>query len=282
MEFQVHVANVDRCLELLETLAGHSEGGSLGSLAEALDLPKSAAHRLLHALAARGYVVQDSTTQDYRLSLKLATLAFRHIDAGRLPDLAQAALDRLARRCGEYCRIALVEGSGLGWVARAQGATQGLRYEPAMDRDVVLHATATGKAWLATLTEEQALAIVYQRGFTTPPGFGPRAISTVDELRAHLDETRKRGHALAVDEGEPGTVAIATTFRTFVGVEAPVAGTVSVAGPRSRIDDARLHELAPMVVDAARELTELWPLRRRQRTAERAAARVGGPAMAQS
>lgn len=267
----MQVTNVDRCLDLVETLAGRPDGAPLGALADSLGLPKSAAHRLLQALAARGYVVQDTATQDYQLSVQLAKLAFRYLDAHRLPDVAQGVLDRLARESGEYCRIAVVEGEGLVWIARAQGATQGLRYEPAMDRDVVLHATATGKAFLATVPEEQALAIVFRRGFVTPPGFGPRVVKTVDELRARLAETRRRGYAVAIDEGEPGTVAIATTFRAFDTDDAPVAGTVSIAGPQARLDEARLHALAPLLLEAAREVAGLWPLRRRQRTPVRAA-----------
>lgn len=267
----MQVANVERCLELVETLAARPEGAALGALAQALTLPKSAVHRLLQALAARGYVVQDAVSQDYQLSLKLVALAFRHLDAGRLPDAAQVVLDRLARESREYCRIALVDGEGLTWAARAQGATQGLRYEPAMDGAVVLHATATGKAWLSTLDDEQALAIVYRRGFATPPTFGSRVVRTGDELRAQLAETRARGYALAIDEGEPGTVAIATTFRAYQSPDAPAAGTVSIAGPRSRIDDDRVRSLATLLAPAAAELASIWPLRRRQRTGAAAA-----------
>lgn len=265
-------STVDRCLALVEALAGLPDGASLGSLAELVELPKSAAHRLLQTLAARGYVTQDPHTQDYQLSLRFAALGFRYLDLRRLPDVAQGALDRLARDSGEYCRIAVVEGDGLVWIARAQGATQGLRYEPAMDRQVVLHATATGKAWLATMPEGEALAIVYRHGFRAPPGFGPRILTNVDDLRRHLRETRQRGHALAVEEGEAGIVAMATTFRAFDGPEAPVAGTVSIAGPLVRLDEARTATLTPRLHAAARELTELWPLRRRQRASVKTAA----------
>src|SRR5581483_2091858 len=176
-----------------------------GELARRIDVPKSAAHRLLQALAHRGYVYQDPASQAYAMSLKLAVLGFTFLHARHLPDVAQGALDRLARASGEYCRIAVLEGEKLVWIARAQGATQGLRYDPPMGGDVVLHATATGKAWLATLPEEQALRIVCARGFATPPGFGQRVVSGVDELRAHLRDTRKRGYGLVVEEGEPGT-----------------------------------------------------------------------------
>ncbi|NDP43326.1 MAG: helix-turn-helix domain-containing protein, partial [Aromatoleum sp.] len=168
------VSNVDRSLDVLEALAQRAEGASLRVLAEALDLPKSAVHRLLHTLAERGYVVQNAETQFYGLSLKLALLGFRFLDTRHLPDAAQSVLDRLAADSAEYCRIAVVADCGLTWVACAQGATAGLRYEPPMGREVVLHATATGKAWLATLPEEEALALVYRRGFAVPPGFGGR------------------------------------------------------------------------------------------------------------
>ena len=260
----MQIPNVKRSLQILETLAGEPDGLSLGGLAQRLDLPKSAAHRLLQALANRGYVRQDPASQTYAMSLKLAVLGFRFLHARHLPDVAQAALDRLARDCGEYCRIAVLEGESLVWIARAQGATQGLRYDPPMDVNVVLHATATGKAWLATLPEEDALRIVCARGFATPPGFGARTVRTVDELRAHLAETRRRGYGLAVEEGEPGTLAMATTFRAHAGADAPVAGTVSIAGPLTRLTNARVDDLAPLLHRAADELSELWPLRARR------------------
>ncbi|MEP7330101.1 MAG: IclR family transcriptional regulator [Betaproteobacteria bacterium] len=257
-------ANVERVLNAIEALADVPAGMSLGALAERLDVPKSAAHRLLQSLIGRGYVTQDAPTQDYLLSLKVPLLGFRYLEARRLPDVAQGALDQLAHATGEYCRMAVVEGEGLHWVARAQGATQGLRYDPPMGLDVVLHATATGKTWLATLPEQDALRIVFARGFATPPGFGDRVVKTADELRRHLQDTRRRGYALALEEGERGTIAIAAVFRAHARRDAPVAGTISVAGPRARLSDARIVALAPLLLAAADTVTELWPLRLRQ------------------
>lgn len=260
----MQTSNVDRCLSVIETLAESGAGLSVGALALHLEMPKSAVHRLLQSLAGAGYVRQDPASQDYRLTLKIALLGFRYLDVRRLPDVAQGALDRLAHQVGEYCRIAVVENGGLVWVARAQGATQGLRYDPPMGRDVVLHATATGKAWLATLPEHEALRIVFARGFETPPGFGPRVVKSVDELRHQLDATRQRGYALAIDEGEPGTVAIATVFRSYDAADAPIAGTISIAGPLVRMGEGRIGEIAPLLVRTAQEIAGLWPLRLRQ------------------
>lgn len=262
------VGAVERALKILETLSGEPEGVDLGVLAERLDLPASAAHRLLSTLAERGFVAQDAGSGTYALTLKLALLAFRNLDLRHLPDAGQIVLDKMARATGEYCRLAVVESENLVWIARAQGATAGLRYEPPMGAEIVLHATATGKAWLASLPEEEALRIVCARGFQGRTG--PNAVDGVDALRRHLDETRRRGFAVAVEEGEIGAVALATTFRASPDAGAPVAGTLSVAGPTPRMQPERYPAITASLRQAAAEMAEIWPLRRRQSTAQQA------------
>ncbi|PZN95329.1 MAG: IclR family transcriptional regulator [Hyphomicrobiales bacterium] len=258
------IAAVERALKVLEALAGEPDGIDLGLLSSRLDLPVSATHRLLATLTERGFVSQDSATGAYGLTLKLAQLAFRDLDLRGLPDAGQIVLDALAHRTREYCRLAVVEGEDLVWIARAQGATAGLRYDPPMGAGIVLHATATGKAWLASLPEADALRIVCARGFESSERAGPNAISDIDMLRRHLTETRRRGVALAVEEGEIGTVAMATAFRAGPAADAPVAGTLSVAGPSSRMGEPRRDAIALALRDAARDMAEIWPLRRRQ------------------
>jgi DNA-binding IclR family transcriptional regulator len=107
------------------------------------------------------------------------------------------------------------------------------------------------------------LRIVCARGFATPPGFGARAAKNVDALRAHLADTRRRGYGLAVEEGEPGTLAIAMAFHAHAGAGAPVAGTVSIAGPLTRLTEARVQALVPLLRAAVAEISELWPLHAR-------------------
>ena len=163
------------------------------------------------------------------LTLHLATLGFRLLDARHLPDAGQRVLDRLAAETEEYCRLALVENGGLCWVAYAQGATQGLRYDPPMSREIMLHATATGKAWLSTLPEVEAFRLVYAQGFPVPAGvredsLGSNVIRSIDALRAELAATRARGYALAEQEAEAGTVALAVTFRARADADAPTLG----------------------------------------------------------
>lgn len=258
------IAAVERALKLIEALAGEPDGLDLSLLSERLALPLSATHRLLATLSERGFVRQSPQSNSYGLTLKLAQLAFRDLDSRGLPDAGQIVLDRLAAETGEYCRLAIVDAGELNWIARAQGATAGLRYEPPMGAGPVLHATATGKAWLSSLPEAEALRIVFTQGFAGERRTGPNAIRDVDELRAQLDQTRRCGFALALEEGEVGIIAIATTFRVGLAPDAPVAGTLSVAGPVPRMTEERRLVIAGALKRAAGEMAEIWPLRRRQ------------------
>lgn len=258
------IAAVDHCLRLLDLLAARTGGSALGEIAATLGLPKSEVHRLLSALLAGGYVIQEPASQDYALSLKLAAMGFRFLDANHLPDCAQLVLDRLAARTEEYCRLAMVEGERLVWIACAQGARTGLRYEPPMNQEVIIHATATGKAWLATMPEATALKIVNAHGLKARASAGARVARDLSGVRRHWAETRSRGYALAVDEGEHGTVAVAVPFHAWAGEDAPVAGTISVAGPALRMPESRQRQVAAALKSAATEMSRLWPLRKRQ------------------
>lgn len=261
------VAAVSRCLNLLEILASEPMPVEVTEIAARLDVAPSAAHRLLTTLVDHGWVVQDSASQNYALSLRMSTLAFRDLDGRNVPDVVQSSLNRLATATREYCRLAILEGEDLVWVARAQGAVSGLRYDPDMGQEIVLHATANGKAWLASLPEEQALSIVKTRGFSANRALGPNQARSLDDIAERLAQTRAQGFGVSVEEAEAGTSALAVTFRSGPDHAAPVAGTISVAGPSIRIGEARWAELTDQLKATAEEISEIWPLRMRQRFA---------------
>lgn len=251
----------ERTLDILEFLVGHPAGLQLGDISERLGIPKSIGHRLLGLLVERGFVRQDLDTRQYGLTLKLSLLGARFLAETGLGDVSQPIIDRLAAETEELVRLAVVEGEGLVWVAKAQGARHGLRYDPDAGTHVVLHATATGKAWLATLPEAEALRIVTATRFATPAHFGPNALRDVPSLINELRRTRAAGHGLALEEGEPGTAALAVVVRASAAPDAPVVGTLSAAGPVGRFTAERRALIVDRLGKAAADLSALWPMR---------------------
>jgi DNA-binding IclR family transcriptional regulator len=245
---------LDRAFDALELLASRPAGLPLASVVEALSIPKSAAHRLLATLAARGYVQQDAPTGHYRLTTRLVSMGFRYLALAGVSDTVQPTLDRLAERTGELVRLGVVDGDRQTWVARSQGARSGLRYDPDMGADAPLASTASGQAWLACLTDEQAVVLVSRQGFPTPGAHGPNAPRTVRALLERLRAARERGYARVVESSAPGTSAMAAAIRH--PATRGVIGVVSVAGPSIRLTDDRMDDLAPSMLEAAAELAD--------------------------
>ena len=245
--------NIERCFTVIEILCEHGEGLPLGDIATLADMPKSATHRMLTALCGAGYVTQ-LPSRNYRLTLALAGLGFRFLSNTSLLDEAQLILDRLAAEVGELVRMSLVDRDRLVWVARAQGARSGLVVDPVTGHPVVPHATATGKVWLASLSTEQALRIVLAIGFGSPDEHGPNVIQSVEALQAELALTGQRGFGLAIEEADPGVSAIAVPV-TASEIGDTVIGTISIAGPTSRVSEQKLVGFLPSLQHAARQLT---------------------------
>lgn len=248
---------VERCFDLITLLSENPGAMALGEISRRLDVPKSAAHRLLTTLTNMGWVEQDPDSGFYRLSLRLAVVGQRLLVGTRIPDICQPILDRLANATEGLGRIAIVDSDGLTWIAHSQGARSGLIYQPDIVAKVPLHTTANGKAWLSTLDRDDALARAVASGLGRTDLGGPRAITTKTTFSAALDETLERGWAAAIEEAEAGVAAVAVPIR--VGEQ--VVGTVSVAGPIHRFSAQVLPKVAERVKAAAQELSSLWPYR---------------------
>lgn len=256
---------MDRTLAVLELLAHRAEGLPISAVADGLGIPLSATHRLLADLAERGYVRQDRGHGHYRLTTRLVTLAFTYLANSGIADAAQPVLDRLAAASGELVRLAVVDGDRLTWVAKAQGAGNGLRYDPDMGQVAKLSCSSSGIAWLATMPDEEALRLAERQGYARPEEFGPRAPRNAKALLQHLRAVRKRGYSLTLLTFTPWMSAMAAVIRA--GPTGEVRGTVSIAGPALRLTEGRLHELAPLLLAAAGELAQ---------------AAVGSPALARA
>lgn len=258
------------CLALFEAMSDARRDHRLTDLAEALEMPKSSVQRLLDHLIGAGWVAQDAATGHYRLTLRLAVLGQRYMQSAGIADATQGILDRVARETGELVRLTVVDHDQLVWIGSAQGAPAGLLYQPPMGGRIVAHATANGKAWLATLSDEEACRIALGEGLgRTPAQVGPNALTTLDDFRADLTLVRARGFAVANEEAEAGVAAVAVAVRDpHSGV---ALGSTSVAGPVVRLPATRRGEIAKLLSVAALELARVWPLRADNRAEPRRA-----------
>ena len=248
--------SLPRGLAVLQCLVGASEGLPLGRISELVNLPKSATHRILVTLADEGFVQQVESSGNYALTLRIVSLGLRHLAGSTIADLAVPVLARLARESQQLVRLGLVDGSRLMWVARAQGARGGLRYEPDVDhgKEIPLASSASGLAWLSQLSDDEALHLAARQNPEHRHPMGPGAPESLTDVLDRVHEARARGWARVRDSFEEGISAMATPLRTDgVGT----AGVVSIAGPSLQLTDQRMDELSEPLLAAAGELANL-------------------------
>ncbi|MGX1186408.1 IclR family acetate operon transcriptional repressor [Pseudomonas sp. F-14 TE3623] len=238
---------LNRTLGILELLAQHGEGLELAAIADTLNMPRSAAHRLLAELIRNGYVRQPRELGDYMLTTKLTALGLSFLSQSGIVDISQPLLDELANVSGELTRLAVIDGDRLTWVARAQGARQGLRYDPDMGSDARLSCSASGLAWLAALTDDEAIALVSRQGLGRLEDYGPNAPRTFKEIMALVHSSRERGYSIAIDTYTPGLSAMGAVVQP-VG-RGPI-GVISIAGPTVRFTEERMHALGDKLLEA--------------------------------
>lgn len=242
---------LERTLGILELLSQHGEGMELAAVADQLNIPRSAVHRLLADLVRLGYVRQARGHGDYLLTTKLVSMGLSYLSNSGIVDIAQPLLNRLAEVSGELARLSVVDGERLTWVARAQGARQGLRYDPDMGSDARLSCSSSGWAWMSTLDDNAGLALVAKQGIGTPEQFGPNAPTTLQAVLDAVHTTRERGYSLTVDTYSLGLSSISAPVR-FAGQ--PAMGVITIAGPTVRFTVERMEALAPELLSTASQL----------------------------
>ena len=242
---------LERTLGILELLSQHGEGLELAAIADRLDIPRSGTHRLLTDLVRLGYVRQTRGHGDYLLTTKLVSMGLSYLSNSGIVDIAQPLLNRLAEVSGELVRLSVVDGERLTWVARAQGARQGLRYDPDMGSDARLSCSSSGWALLSTLSDDAALALVAKQGLGSPEQFGPAAPTSLQSVMDAVTQTRARGYSMTTDTYSIGLSAMSTPVR-FAGQ--PAFGVLTIAGPTVRFTPEKMQALAPELISIAQQL----------------------------
>ncbi len=245
-------APITRTLAALALLSRHPLGVTVQAAASALGIAPSAAHRLLNDLVQADFARQTDAGF-YALTIRLAALGLSWLGRSGITDPAQPVLDGLANLSGELVRLSIADGDRMIWLAFAQGATAGLRYDPAREQgaEASFAYSASGRAWAASLPPARAGALIAAQGLTPPEGAAEGLVLTQAQANALIAETRSAGHAEAVDCFLAGMAAIAVAI--------PDVGCLSIAGPAARLTAARRAALLPALHTAVRQLVDLIP-----------------------
>lgn len=241
------VQSVDRAISVLEILAQRGEAG-VSEVAAEIDVHKSTAFRLLGALEARGLVEQAGERGKYRLGFGIVRLAGAVTGSIDITQQGRPVCEQLAEEIGETVNIAVMQEHYAVnlFEARGPGAVSAYNW---VGQLTPLHATSSGKILLAHLPAKERAALLNGAGLKKVT---PHTITAKTKLEKDLAEARERGYAWTQEELEIGLHAMAAPIRDHTGA---VVAAVSASGPSYRFTTERLHEMSPLLVKGAAEIS---------------------------
>ncbi|MFE4212785.1 IclR family transcriptional regulator [Streptomyces sp. NPDC056844] len=242
-----NLSSVRRALDVLRALGQ----GPLGvqQVADAVGREKTQVSRTLKVLAEEGFIERDPRTLRYRVGRQLLALA---ASAGedRLQREAPSVLRELVHQLGEPAYLTVLSGHGVVTVL-TERSSRGLQAHEWVGRTTPLNCTATGRALLSGLADDEAEALLVTGDGARLPGTdaAPRDVPAVLE---RLRTERARGYAVAVEEMEPGLIAVAAPVRDHRG---DVVAALNVSAPVFRLPPDAVPKVVEAVVAASHRLS---------------------------
>ena len=172
----------------------------------------------------RGYVAKVPVRRSYALGariLYLSNACLRQVD---LPARARAVHRADQRATGETVHLAVLQGDAMMKVAKRESRHPVRVDTGTLGKTDAPHATATGKAMLAWLPEDD-MRRVLAHGLAR---FTPKTITEWPALIEALRHVRRNGYAMDDEEYQPGVICVGAAIRDHNGA---VVGAISASTP---------------------------------------------------
>ena len=242
-----HIASVDHALRLLLMLKSQPRI-RVSDAADELGVARSTAHRLLGMLVYHGFATQDPSSRAYRPGPVLVEVGMGALTRIDVRQRAKAFLVRAAALTGETTSLQILEGTQARFVDSVESINT-VRVGSRAGVSMPAHLVSGGKAMLAAMSSRALLAL-YPNERLRPP-LTSASITSRKELIDELASIRAQGYSVNHEQSTSGLIAVGVAVRGSDG--SPLAA-MTVAGPASRMDPAKIAEAAGALLEAVREL----------------------------
>ncbi|WP_035747626.1 IclR family transcriptional regulator [Arthrobacter sp. CAL618] len=245
---QYPIESVDNALRLL-LLFETQPSIRLTDASNYLGVASSTAHRLLGMLLYRGFVRQNPATRTYEPGQALSSIAFairRQVD---IRTLVRPILEQLFDKTGETVHFAKLQGDSIHFIDAIE-SSRAVRVGSRQGTTLPANCTATGKAMLSRLTDEQLRKLYPHEKI---PGLTPGSITSRVQLERALDDIRHTGYATSQEESEDGVTSVAVAIISPSGAYYGI----NVSVPAHRMSNQLRSELGAMLQMSAETIRTL-------------------------
>ncbi len=241
------IRSVSRALRVLEAVGQSPRGLTVKQIARRCELTTATTYHLVRTLAYEGYVArrEDGT---YVVGLEIADRFLELTAALRGPATVTETLRQAAASTGLTHATGTFIGGQVVVTSCAEGIKTPYLEELIPGFDEGAHATALGKALLATLTPDQRLRYLKDWGMRVYTGF---TLTEPEALEADLTVGERRGMQVEISQYRAGLACAAVVVRGDRDPERRVV--VACAMPADRLVDS-LPDIRTHLQSTARSL----------------------------
>lgn len=239
--------SVQNGLQILKLFTSEKPAWRLTEIANTLQLNKSTVSRLLSDLMEEGFLQKEG--RNYSLGFSLLSISgviTSHLEVHRE---SKDLLKRLVDDLGETAHIAILEGIEITYVHKMECSNPVPLLSSTGTKNPVT-CTSAGKILLAFHKKPEIVDRIIDEGL---PRRGPNSPTDPEVLKAQLNEIRKQGYAICIDEMHENVVSIAAPVRDYTD---EVIAAVSVVGTRDRIDSSKIEGFTARIIEAANEVSK--------------------------
>ena len=239
---------VERALILLRYIVDHPDGLSIRAASRSLGYSPATVQKLIQALKAQGYVVQDRLTERYHLGPEAVQLGLTALSRLEIRGTARPHLEALSSESGETVFLGIARGNHAIYIDKVV-STQPIRMDAPLGIERPYNCTAVGKALLAGMPDEALERLAAEGAFEQRT---ERSISEVGALRAEMGRVRAQGWARDDEEYISGAGCVAAPVRDHEG---RVVAALTVSGPAGRVGE-ELERIMAQVKACAAAISE--------------------------
>ena len=239
------IQSIERGIEVLRAFGAHNATLSASAVAASVALPRPVVRRILLTFQHLGYARSQNGL--WSLTPRILELGAGYFGTASLPEIAYLIMAEVVEITSETCSVGVLDGADVIHVARVE-ARRALPDAVRVGTRLPAHATAVGKVMLANLTDgalDDYFAVASLERYT------PQTICDPALLRTRLEDVRRRGFNVSIEELHPGMLAAAVP----IVVDGGVIGAITVSSTTVRASKESLTDtVVPLLRDAAERI----------------------------
>lgn len=223
---------------------------SLKDIALATHMSSTMVYKCIQTLCLMGYAYQNQSTQQYGLTLKLASVCSDILNHYNIAEMSMPLLKDLGGQVGEAVHLALREDTELVYMCKVD-SVHSLRLYSRVGKMAPLYCTGLGKVLLAYEPDAIIENIISRTRFTV---YTEHTIASGPALMAELEKIRAQGYGEDAEEHEMHIRCIAAPIFDY---DRKICGALSISTPTVRWSKEIQEQQKGLLLGAAQKISAM-------------------------